>query len=341
MKPAIRDTIVGLTAVIGLAGLVVLLMLFGELAAFQKKTYSVTLRMNTAEGLVAGSSVTLNGVPVGEIDTLIATTYPSPGVVATLDIEEGVLIPRDSNVVILIGLLGEGTLALTGPPIIDPSRAPDYLQPGESLTTRASTLLDELSTLLDTRLGGLNEAAASLVRLSDQYTLVGQRIDDLLAPRTPEEVDAGLERPNVVSAITRVSTAVAEAQKWLGDDIMREDVRDSISRMPQLLDDASLALEQWTQTAQTIEARADQLGDSFENLAREVQRSADSVAVTVEEVRRMAASINEGEGSLALLLNDPALYRNLNDAAERLEIVLTEAQLFLEKVQAEGIPLNF
>ena len=53
---------------------------------------------------------------------------------------------------------------------------------------------------------------------------------------------------------------------------------------------------------------------------------------------RLAA---EGDGTVALMLNEPDLYRSLDDAARRLEQALREVTLFIEKVKAEGLPVNF
>jgi hypothetical protein len=42
-----------------------------------------------------------------------------------------------------------------------------------------------------------------------------------------------------------------------------------------------------------------------------------------------------------MMLNNPDLYNALEDAATRLDHALRDVQLFLQKVSAEGLPVNF
>ncbi len=65
-----RNFIVGLTAIVSLVGLVLLLMLFGELDRVFNPRYVVTINTNHAAGLRKGSGIELNGVPIGVIDQI-------------------------------------------------------------------------------------------------------------------------------------------------------------------------------------------------------------------------------------------------------------------------------
>ena len=68
---------------------------------------------------------------------------------------------------------------------------------------------------------------------------------------------------------------------------------------------------------------------------------ADDVAVTLEEVRRLTTLASEGEGTIAEMLRNPDLYNSLDDAAVRLERTLVEIQLYIEKIKAEGLDIDF
>ena len=68
---------------------------------------------------------------------------------------------------------------------------------------------------------------------------------------------------------------------------------------------------------------------------------ADELAVTLEEIRRLTTLATEGEGTVALLLNNPDLYLSLDDAATQLDEALREVRLFIQKVKAEGLPINY
>ncbi len=79
MKEGVRNFVVGLTTIGSLVGLAVLLLLFGELDSLIRPRYALTINTNHAVGLRPGSSVELNGVPVGVVDSIrvrVETPYP-------------------------------------------------------------------------------------------------------------------------------------------------------------------------------------------------------------------------------------------------------------------------
>src|SRR5437773_1827533 len=98
MKPVIRDFLTGLTALIGLFGLILMLILFGEIADLGKKFYTFTVHVTNAGGLSGTSSVTLNGVKVGQVT--FTDVVPPPGVGARLRVKvrDRVQIPRIARV---------------------------------------------------------------------------------------------------------------------------------------------------------------------------------------------------------------------------------------------------
>ncbi|TVQ32167.1 MAG: MCE family protein [Phycisphaeraceae bacterium] len=341
MKPAVRDFAIGATALVGLIGLVIILMLFGELDMFTRKAYTIEYKLNTAAGLVRGSAVTLNGVPVGQITDMTPITHPEPGVEVTLSIDDGVRIPRNSRVAIAVGLLGDGALALTSAPADVNGVEPEYLAPGESVYAKASTIFDEFSALMDTRLEELNAAAGSLQELSRTYTDVGRRVGEMLAPRNAGDVDARGEEPNIATIIARLDRALAETNKWVGDDAMRNDTRDLIARTRTLLDETGEAMAAFRAASETIDGQAGALGSRVEEVTADVLIATESLSAALQDVRIITGRLVEGEGAAGQFLVNPDLYRSLNDVAVRLEKVMTEGQLLIQKWKAEGLPVRF
>jgi len=343
MNPTVRDAIVGLTALVAIAGVAAMMLLFGEWAPAEEPRYEVTLELPTAEGLTRGSTVTLAGVPIGDIKTLEPAEFPARGAVLVLEVESDVRIPRDCDVQISVGLLGDATLTLKTPKDFDPRETPEepsYIQPGERVAKDATTLLEELTDIFEERLIGLDEAAGALVRLSDTYTEVGGRLNELLEPRDPEEVDAGRVRPNVSSALARVSDAVASMEQWLGDESLRRDFSQTLSDLPPLIESASDAVADVQRAAESVRAQVDEVGGRFGELAANFSRAADDLSIILRDMEVVTGRLVEGDGTAGQLLNNPDLYRSLTESAERLEKALREAQLFFEKVKAEGLPLN-
>lgn len=334
-----RDFLVGLTVALGVAGVAVLLMMFGEIATGRPERYPLTLEIGDATGLTKSSRVTLNGVDIGAVRSIRSREDPRDGVRIALEVNEGTRVPRSASVIIQRDLVGDASLALTATRVPE---TPDdgFLAPGDTLTTSAKGMFDVLGEAIDERLSAFADAATSFQAMSETLNELGRSAQEALAPRTPEEVDAGA-RATLSSTLARLDRAIAEAQNWLGDDDLRSDLRRSLSRATDLMDEASLTLEEWKSAAGTLTSRADEVGDSVENAVREFASATRALGEAMLEVQTLVAGVNRGEGTAGMLAKNPDLYRSLNDAAVRLEKALTEAQLLIEKFRKEGVPVQF
>ncbi|TVQ59230.1 MAG: MCE family protein [Phycisphaerales bacterium] len=341
MNPRIRDLLIGLTALIGVLGLAAMLFLFGEFQG--RKTYELHIVLDTAQGLTPVSPVTLNGVRVGQIKSIGVAPDPRDGVTMRVGIFENMRIPRDIELAIDRTFVGDATLAMRTPLAIGgrPAGEIEFLEPGDTIHGTAATLLDQIGSLLDQRLSSLDRAVDSFERLSDAYVRVGERVEDLLAPRTLADVDAGASPPNIYTAVARVDTVASELRRWLGDETLRADAQRAVAQAANLFEEASTALETWTETAQRVGAQVDQIGEQTAVAVADFGEFARSVGVAVEEVRMVVGALNDGQGTAGQLLKNPDLFNAMTDAARRLERALLEAQLLVEKYRKEGIPIQW
>lgn len=347
MKDRTRDFLVGATALIGLIGLALTLFLFGEFKT--KKTYPLHFRLDSASGLYKASPVTLNGVRIGEVKAIAPAQNPLEGVDMTLEIANSVRVPKDLDVSINQTFVGDASLALKPrPPASGGPTEVVFLKPGETLTAiAAGGMLDEVTAMLDERLGDLKQAAADFRTLAATWTRVGQSAEALLAPRTPEQVDTAKAAgsadtgANLASAIARADAFLADIRGLTGDESFKGDTKRMVSRAADVFDQASEAVDAWTTTAKTIETRANQMGDNIDAATRDFASLSKSMGETLDEARLALGKINSGEGTIGQLVNNPDLYKSLTDAAKRLEKALLEAQLLVEKYRKEGVPIRF
>ncbi len=339
MQRTFRDMLVGLTVIVGLGGIAALLVLFGELSLGKPPSYRIVLQLNQVSGLTSASRVALNGVVVGSISSIAVSPNPRDGAIVTLQIQEPVRIPRDAVILLERGLEGEATLLFrtTPGPVGEET---DYIRPNETLSANALSVVDDIVNALDARLGKLTEAARAFTSLADTYTEVGRRASDLLTPRTAAEVDAGAPS-TLPSTLARLDGAIADARLWLGDETLRADAQSITARIRVLLDSSASAIEDWTTAAQTLSTRADQVGADASIALRDIAATTRALQETLADAQEITAKVNRGEGTLGLLVNNPDLYRSLNDAAVRLEKAFVEAQLLIEKYRKEGVPIQF
>jgi phospholipid/cholesterol/gamma-HCH transport system substrate-binding protein len=346
MKDAMRNFVVGITSIVALLGLAGLLFNFGELDRFFHPRYRITVRTDHAAGLRPGSGVDFNGVPVGTITevTVEPDIDPSHPVRIVLMIDEQTRLPEAATLSASQPLIGGGARLQFTAPTGDEGATIGLLIPddGKAEITRhiRGGMLEEMTAALDTRMGPLIRAMESFNKLSETYVSLGQNINEMLQTQPPEALEAGRE-PNVRTAVGKLNNALDDlreslklVQTWLGDEQMRADAKTAVAKATDVMDRISGAIDQFTTTAKSIQSDTN-------DVARRLMPVADSLATTLEDVRRLTQLATAGQGTVAQLLNNPDLYNSMTDAALRLERALTEAQLLIEKYKAEGVPVQF
>lgn len=340
-----KNFIVGLVSIIALVSFFALLMLFGELDELTTRRYSLTVYMNTAGGLRSGSTIDLNGVPVGRIESIgIAESPDRPNhpVRVVAQIERSIRIPVTTAGTVDAQLIaGAATLQLRSQPP-PPGEILLYLPDDgtASIFIDHKPLFEQIASELDARTEPLMRAMTAFEEFSQTYVEVGRNLNNLITPQDPQAIADG-EPLNLHAAVLRFHDVLNEtesslrlAQNWLGDEQLRREVRDAVINARQLIQDAAATLVQVSEFTTQLEGRADDL------IARLLPVT-DELAVIFEQVRQITTAASTGEGSFAQFLNNPDLYNNLNDAAIRLERALREVQLFIQKVTAEGLPVRW
>ncbi len=341
MKTAARDFIVGLTAILGIAGLAFMLILFGELSIAKPPHYALTLQLDTAAGVTKASPVTMNGVKIGNVVRLSPAEDPRMGAVIDLAIREGVRVPRGFSVKLDRGLVGDTSVELTPPAMDAGAGPPEFVGEGETIRAEAKGMFDEITNMLGGRLDKVEDAVDSFNELSRTYTEIGQRVKVMLEDRSVEDVDSGGQPGNIATAVKRLDRAIAQANEWLGDEALRSDVRTFAQKGSEAAEGMAGAVDAWKEAAGTLQTQAGAIGEDLGDLSIRVEKTAEQMGVVLNEMQYLLGQVNSGQGTLGQLVQNPDLFNSLNDAARRLEKVLIEAQLLLEKYRKEGIPIQF
>lgn len=344
MKPATRDLLTGLTALAGVLGFIALLLVFGELEGIGKRTSEYTLRLDTARGLSTTSPVTVNGVRVGSIAQISTPADPTKGVDVRILVDADLRIPSDFKVVIDRSFVGDANLELVVTPG-DPDVPP--LRDGDIAYRRSLTIIDEIEGRISEPVTALTETAESLRLLASTYTRVGERLETMLKPLTPDTpVDA--DDPTIPAVLARVDRVLEGVERWTQDESLQDGVRNTVEDTSELLARASNTLEQWDRVASTareqLEARGEQvaqIGEQLNDVARRALSALTQIDATAGSLESMAKAAAEGEGTVAQLLNNPDLYRSVTGAARRLDMATRELQLLIEKYRSEGVPVQF
>lgn len=340
MKERTRNTIVGFTALAGLVAVAWLAFMFGELEKWTSDTYPVAVELNNATGITAGSRIKLSGIDVGYVESLTFADDTATRVRMNCRIDSKFDIPANATVTSSGSLLGGASqLAIT--PARDefdkpiPSGGKYVPRDGTgritgnvvSMSQQFTQIARDLRDQLRPQLENFGKVSEHIIALSDEYKKVGEKLNGMLEKRSIADVDAGKVDANFTTVVARVDARLAELRdtldrinKVVGDEKLLGDIRATASNARELTADAKTKL--------------DALTTRYVALADDLSKSLASMDQLLTDART-------GKGTLGRVMQDPALYNNLTDAAARLNEALKQAQLLIEKWKAEGLPVQF
>jgi phospholipid/cholesterol/gamma-HCH transport system substrate-binding protein len=332
-----RNVAVGVTTLAGLAGLLILMMMFGRLPlpGTSQQGWLLPVAMPSAGGLHPESRVNFAGIQVGRIESVEFRQGGKSGVLVTARIREGVEIPANVQAQAYSKPLGGSpTLELHVP---RGAAAEQTLAKDNPRTVQGQVggmpqqLGREIKSAIEGPMERFNE-------LADQWTKVGRHVTTLVEPRDADAVDAGQSEANLVTVIERTDRRMREVgetlesiEKIVSDQKLQKDLEKTVAN-------ARAATKKLSERVDEVSANVNR---HTEALKKRYVALADDLSSAVSSFEKLADQARQGEGTVGKLVNDPALYRNLNDAIERVNAAVDEAKLLLEKWKAEGVPVQF
>lgn len=285
---------VGLSIVLAVVILIVGVRYFQDLPIFSS-SYLLTANFENVSGLSAGNPVRLSGVNVGTVES-VQLQQDEETVRVRFRVNENVLIPQGSVAEVRgFSALGGVRLGIRPGPSTNPP-----LQPGSIINTPSGPgLLDqltqqgpEMTSKVDSVLDNTSRATGALANQMEEGGDLQQTLASLRNVATTLESVAGGEEETLRSAIQNLETITADLQSFTGEN------SDSLGV-----------------TVQRVNRNLARLEQNLANLER-----------TTAALGSFAEKINEGEGTLGRLANDPSLYNNLDSTSVQMNRLLRDLQ---------------
>jgi phospholipid/cholesterol/gamma-HCH transport system substrate-binding protein len=348
MNERTRNTAVGITAILGLVGLCTLLILFGYLPSLLDRGYPLKISFANASGLNIGSRIKLNGIDVGRVTKIDLQLTKKQGVLITAKIRKEIDLPANVQATVEDKLLG-GTVAI-GLSVPMP-RPEDENKPIAPLPKDGSVVLEGTSPIpltefakqiqeaLREPMDKFGRLANNFDELSAEWTSVGKNVNGILHPLPPETADTTNAPGNLSTLISRLDlrikemkTTLAGVDTWVNDMQFKGDLKATVANTREATAALKVSTEKFNKFADSSRENVDQLAKKYVAVADDLSKVLDTTQKTIELAK-------SGKGTLGLLLNDPALYNNLNDATIRLNSAMTEIKLLVEKWKQEGLQI--
>ena len=289
---------------------------FGELRYLWEKNYTVGVHFERAPGVERGTPVRKNGILIGSVRA-ISFDENRGGVNVLVEIRERFQLRKDSQPMLTRSLLGDATLEFA------PGTSRELLRPGDRVEGAPAIDPMEMISRMESK---TNETLDSFAATSEEWRKVGKSINDLSETHRGN-IDQLIEE--AAESLHHFTATMRTVNKTIADPQAQESMRKTLAALPKMTDDAAQTIQAIRQAVSKADLALGNLSEMTTPLAKRsssiairLDNSMASLETLLKELAMFSKSINGENGSLALLAKDPQLYRNLNDAAASLQLIM-------------------
>jgi phospholipid/cholesterol/gamma-HCH transport system substrate-binding protein len=324
---------VGMLVIVAFLLLGVAVLRVGGTTSFFGKTMDFTVYFPTANGLREGAEVWVEGILVGNVESITLTKDPDPNkrVAVALKIDDAYsdTIKSDSVPGIgSIGLLGDRNVQISsgtanGTPIGD----------GGVLHGQEVGNIDRIITGTDDLILNLNRLSETAVAISENVNQGKGTLGKLL---NDSEIHDNMNAAvlEMKTLITDIRSGPGTAGKLITDDTLYQRLNSTVERVenliakvdtgngtvPKLLNDPSIynKFDQLLERAESLIDRVDKGQGTLGKLVNDDGLYTD-VRATMGKFNTLIDTVQSGDGTAGKLMKDPSLYNSLDQAASEIQ----------------------
>lgn len=298
-----NETKIGIMAIVGIALLVLGFNFLKGKNLFKKETHIYAVYQDV-QALAKSNPVVVNGLQVGRVENLDGGK-DLRRIVVTVNLTKDVNIPNNSLAVINPNLLGSPSLE------IQLGNSTTYLKNGDTLlTTLSGGAFDEALKAINPVLYEVKNAVKSL----DSVLHVVTGVFDVTT------------KNNIKSIVANLNTTTASFAL-------------SAASLRELLNTQNGALSSSLNNVNTFTANLNSNNEKLNNILENARKASakfadidlkntlDTLNIAVENFKQGSEKINSKDGTLGLLLNDKKLYDNLQETANKLNILIDDIRV--------------
>jgi phospholipid/cholesterol/gamma-HCH transport system substrate-binding protein len=274
-----KEVIIGLIIIFALAILFIGIDFLKGVNVFKASNYYY-VTYTDVNGLAVSAPVTVNGFKVGQVRD-ISYEYDNPGhIKVEISLDQQLQIPENTEAILSTDLLGTASIAL---------------QLGTSKTMHK--VGDELDGKIPV---GMMDAVSKDVLPA--FTQIAGKIDTLLTNLNTLTGD-----PALLASVQRLDQITADLAQ----------TTTSLNSMMRSLAPATNDIRKMTGNFANASDNINQLTGNLNNLP--LDSLMNTLEATTQNLKALTEQLNDKNSSLGLLMNDPALYNNLNATVTSLD----------------------
>lgn len=253
------------------------------------------------QGLANSNPIVINGLQVGTVYRIV-TDKDMRRITVELNITKDINIPRNSVALIKPNPLGTTSIE------IKLGDAPANLMSRDTIYTEANAgIFDDVLKKVDPVLYEVKRAVGSLDSLIIS-------VNNVIDPRARNNIGATLENLNRVTAAMVTSTASLNSLLNTQTGALAR----TLNNMNTITGNLASQNEKINSVVSNLDVTTRKLA------ALDLQKTLNTFDATVNDLKAMSAKLNDKNGSLGLMLNDPTLYKNLASTGNKLNLLLDD-----------------
>ena len=331
---------VGLFVLVSFVVIGVMTFQFGEFRGAFSKKYTVHVHFDSAPGILLGSPVKMNGIPIGSVKDLLLDQQRG-GVLLVLDIDQKYPLRSDSKPMLQQSILGDATVEFT-PGVSNETFDRNTVLEGEPPFDMMAVVrqLEEQTSL----------TMASFDETSREWQLVAKNINGLVDTNRGNLHDVinetAISLAEFTTTMKRAGDTFDNANRVIGDPQTVANLRKALAGLPQIVGETQATISAMRKTVGTInnnlvnlENVTEPLGKHTTSIVVRLDNSLANLEVLTKELRMISQAATRNDGSFQKFLSDPTLYRNLERSSEAMTVllqnmnpVIRDMRVFADKV---------
>jgi phospholipid/cholesterol/gamma-HCH transport system substrate-binding protein len=353
---------------------IILIFLFGAFPSVLKRDYSLSVVFPSAEGIAVNTAVVRDGVRIGRVSSI--DLQDTGGVLISLSMDSaqrltheyvprisaGKLVTGDSKLEfvkatprMLTQIFGDDTEIIPKPYIPD-----EFLDYG----TKTESLFEMQNDLQDT-FNAIQSAGESIAIAGESVNQLAIQVRELAGGTDSKVADVAADAS---AAIEEFRGAMLDIRAIVGNPEFKQNLEQSMARVPGLLDDTQKALDSAQTTFESFERAGNQFEkvglaaeetvqtaqgavlsaqSTFENLegfteplserggemVEQLMKTLSSFDTAMTQVGIFGESLNASDGSLKRFLEDDEIYYRIRRTIQNIELASAKVRPILDDVR--------
>jgi phospholipid/cholesterol/gamma-HCH transport system substrate-binding protein len=288
-----NETKVGILSIVALTLLIVGFNFLKGKDVFNR-SHKIYMVFSDLNGLAKSNEVKIKGYVIGKVYDLKAKDQDLSGIVATINLNENVNIPKDSKASISSPIIGSATITIVK------GSSTEFLKDGDTLMTKVEAgLLDDVKAQLSPTLTSVREGIDSVKMLLSSINGVFNY----------------QARLDLQQTMRNLNLATSSLNKMLDPD-------GSLGKSLANVNAITTNLKNNNDSINLIISNARKATSKLADLT--IQPTIDSLAKAVSHLKAVIAKMDSKDGTLGALINDRTLYNRLSDAVLSAEILMDD-----------------